>query len=168
MTINITVSQSACDRFASATASAGGLFHFRRTDHSRSIVRLAEYGGLGTSFRLTPICSYVLFSFSIHNTGQAMRTRGQVLADAVTFALIRARKTVRGLKQGLTDEDRRAVADDVKRISPARARKTRCVPRSTRAAGRRRRVCPNTPTESSSPFCLIERGLTKLVQLGVT
>jgi hypothetical protein len=41
-----------------------------------------------------------------------MRTRGQVLADAISYALIRARKIVRGLKQGLTDEDRRAVADD--------------------------------------------------------
>lgn len=67
------------------------------------------------SFGLTPICSYVLFSFSIHNTGRAMRTGGQVLADAVSFALIRARKIVRGLKQGLTDQDRRAVADDAVR-----------------------------------------------------
>jgi hypothetical protein len=41
-----------------------------------------------------------------------MRTRGQVLADAISFALIRACKIVRGLKQGLTDEDRHAVADD--------------------------------------------------------
>jgi hypothetical protein len=40
-----------------------------------------------------------------------MRTRGEVLADAISFALIRARKVVRGLKQGLTNEERRAVAD---------------------------------------------------------
>jgi hypothetical protein len=40
-----------------------------------------------------------------------MRTRGDVLAGAISFALIRARKVVRGLSQGLTEEDRRAVAE---------------------------------------------------------
>jgi hypothetical protein len=41
-----------------------------------------------------------------------VRTRGEVLADAISFALIRARKIVRGLKQGLTEVDRHAVAND--------------------------------------------------------
>ena len=42
-------------------------------------------------------------------------TRSDVLRYAIAFALIRARKIVRGLKQGLTDEDRFVVADHVVR-----------------------------------------------------
>ena len=42
-------------------------------------------------------------------------TRGDVLRYAVAFALIRARKIVRGLKDGLSDEERFAVADHVVR-----------------------------------------------------
>ena len=38
-------------------------------------------------------------------------TRGEVLRYAVAFALIRARKIIRGLKEGLTEEERYAVAD---------------------------------------------------------
>jgi hypothetical protein len=41
-----------------------------------------------------------------------MKTRGDLLASAISFALIRARTVVRGLWKGLTDEDRYAVADD--------------------------------------------------------
>jgi hypothetical protein len=44
-------------------------------------------------------------------------TRGDVLryaiAYAIAYALLRARKIVRGLKQGLTEEERHAVADHV-------------------------------------------------------
>jgi hypothetical protein len=40
-----------------------------------------------------------------------MRTRGDVLRFAIAFALIQARKVVRGLRQGLTEEERYAVAD---------------------------------------------------------
>jgi hypothetical protein len=42
-------------------------------------------------------------------------TRGEVLRYALAFALIRARKIVRGLKDGLTDDERFAVADHVVR-----------------------------------------------------
>jgi hypothetical protein len=40
-------------------------------------------------------------------------TRGDVLRYAVAFALMRARKIVRGLKVGLTEDERYAVADHV-------------------------------------------------------
>jgi hypothetical protein len=40
-------------------------------------------------------------------------TRGQVLRYAIAFALVRARKVVRGLKVGLTEQERYAVADHV-------------------------------------------------------
>ena len=39
--------------------------------------------------------------------------RGDVLRYAIAYALLRARKIVRGLKQGLTEEERFAVADHV-------------------------------------------------------
>ena len=40
-------------------------------------------------------------------------TRGDVLRYAIAFALRRAGKIIRGLKQGLTEEERYAVADHV-------------------------------------------------------
>jgi hypothetical protein len=40
-------------------------------------------------------------------------TRGDILKYAVAFALSRASKVVRGLKQGLTETERCAVADHV-------------------------------------------------------
>jgi hypothetical protein len=40
-------------------------------------------------------------------------TRGDVLKYAIAFALMRARKIVRGLKQGLTEDERHAIADHV-------------------------------------------------------
>jgi hypothetical protein len=40
-----------------------------------------------------------------------MRTRADTLRSAIAFALIRARKIVRGLRQGLTEDERYAVAD---------------------------------------------------------
>jgi hypothetical protein len=42
-------------------------------------------------------------------------TRGDVLKYTIAFALRRARKIVRGLKDGLTEEERFAVADHVVR-----------------------------------------------------
>lgn len=42
-----------------------------------------------------------------------MRTRGDMLRFAIAFALRRARKLVRGLRQGLSEEERFLVADDV-------------------------------------------------------
>jgi hypothetical protein len=39
-------------------------------------------------------------------------TRGDLLTYYISYALIRARKVVRGLKQGLTEEDRQAVAKE--------------------------------------------------------
>jgi hypothetical protein len=44
---------------------------------------------------------------------EAMKTRGDMLRSAIAFALRRARKLVRGLRQGLTEQERYAVADDV-------------------------------------------------------
>lgn len=43
----------------------------------------------------------------------AMRTRGDLLRFAIAFALRGARKLVRGLRQGLSEEERFRVADDV-------------------------------------------------------
>jgi hypothetical protein len=40
-----------------------------------------------------------------------MRTRGDLLRYSIAYALIRARKIVRGLRQGLTEEERYEVAD---------------------------------------------------------
>jgi hypothetical protein len=40
-------------------------------------------------------------------------TQGDVLRYAIAYALLRARKIVRGLKAGLTEEERFAVADHV-------------------------------------------------------
>jgi hypothetical protein len=40
-------------------------------------------------------------------------TRGDVLRYRIAFALIRAAKIVRGLRQGLTEAERHAVADHV-------------------------------------------------------
>jgi hypothetical protein len=42
-------------------------------------------------------------------------TRGDVLKYAIAFALRRARKIVRGLNDGLTEDERHAVADHVVR-----------------------------------------------------
>jgi len=42
-------------------------------------------------------------------------TRGQVLRDAVAYALMHSRKIIRGLKEGLTEGERYAVADHVVR-----------------------------------------------------
>jgi hypothetical protein len=42
-----------------------------------------------------------------------MRTRGDMLRFAVAFALIKARKVVRGLREGLTEDERYAMADAV-------------------------------------------------------
>ena len=39
--------------------------------------------------------------------------RGEVLRYRIAFALLRARKIVRGLKEGLTEAERFAVADHV-------------------------------------------------------
>jgi hypothetical protein len=41
-----------------------------------------------------------------------MKTRGDMLRFAIAFALMRARKLVRGLRQGLS-EDERLIANDV-------------------------------------------------------
>jgi hypothetical protein len=38
-------------------------------------------------------------------------TRGEVLRYAIAFALMRARRIVRGLKEGLSEDERHAVAD---------------------------------------------------------
>ena len=40
-------------------------------------------------------------------------TRGDVLRDSIAFALRRARKIIRGLKDGLSEDERYAVADHV-------------------------------------------------------
>jgi hypothetical protein len=42
-----------------------------------------------------------------------MRTRGDMLSFAIAFALRGARKLVRGLREGLTEEERYRVANDV-------------------------------------------------------
>jgi hypothetical protein len=46
-------------------------------------------------------------------SGVAMPTRGDVLRYRIAFALMRARKIVRGLRQGLSEDERYAIADHV-------------------------------------------------------
>ena len=50
-------------------------------------------------------CALVLYMFSW------VMTRGEVLRYAIAYALRRSRKIIRGLKDGLTEEERYAVAD---------------------------------------------------------
>ena len=65
-------------------------------------------------------------------------TRGDLLRYAIAYALIRARKVVRGLKHGLTEEERYAVADHSYRSSNGTAILGNCrKKRSQRAAPRR-------------------------------
>jgi hypothetical protein len=45
----------------------------------------------------------------------AIRTRGDLLRGELAFALAKAAKIVRGLRQGLTRDEREAVADHVVR-----------------------------------------------------
>jgi hypothetical protein len=52
----------------------------------------------------------MMFSLCSH---RPMRTRGDMLRFAVAFALIKVRKVVRGLREGLTEDERYAVADAV-------------------------------------------------------
>jgi hypothetical protein len=42
-------------------------------------------------------------------------TKGEVLRYAIAFALMRSRKLIRGLKEGLTEGERHAVAEHVVR-----------------------------------------------------
>ncbi len=42
-----------------------------------------------------------------------MKTRGDLLSFVIAFALRRASKLVRGLRQGLSEDERYRVADDV-------------------------------------------------------
>lgn len=52
------------------------------------------------------------------NVRMPIRTRGDLLSGELAFALAKAVKIVRGLRQGLTREEREAVADAaVKRIA---------------------------------------------------
>ena len=53
--------------------------------------------------------TFVLFLFSL------LMTRGDILRYAIAYALLRARKIVRGLKQGLSEDERHAVAEHVVR-----------------------------------------------------
>jgi hypothetical protein len=50
-------------------------------------------------------CIFVLFMF------YSDITKGEVLRFAIAFALRRSRKIIRGLKEGLTEDERFAVAD---------------------------------------------------------
>lgn len=59
----------------------------------------------------TTTCAYGLTMFPFRSHNSYMRTRGDMLRFAVAFALRGARKIVRGLKKGLTEEERYAVAD---------------------------------------------------------
>lgn len=67
-------------------------------------------------------------------------TRGDVLRYGVTFALRRARKVVRGLKEALTEEERYAVADHVVASSRSTASFGACPKRRDRKAADHRRA----------------------------
>jgi hypothetical protein len=46
-----------------------------------------------------------------------MRTRGELLSSCISFALIGAVKVIRGLRHGITDQERHEVADAAVSIS---------------------------------------------------
>jgi hypothetical protein len=56
---------------------------------------------------------HVVFRRIVPSSNIAMQTRADTLRFAIAFALRGARKLVRGLRQGLSEEERYRVADDV-------------------------------------------------------
>ena len=49
-------------------------------------------------------------------------TKGEALTYAIAFALMRSRKIIRGLKEGLTEEERYAVAEGARRSVASKRR----------------------------------------------
>jgi hypothetical protein len=80
-------------------------------------------------------------------------TKGEVLRYAIAFALRRSRKIVRGLKEGLTEDERYAVADHaVAQLRPVAAKRGGAGGKATidmidLRIGRK--ASPDTPTSSS-------------------
>ena len=87
--------------FAAERTCGKKLVPFLKThfDHSR----------LYNEMRLRSLDSYLKHI----ETKPSRMTRGELLAHSISFALLRAWKVVRGLHQGLTEEERRAVANAV-------------------------------------------------------
>jgi hypothetical protein len=88
----------------SATSSAQVAFTMKRPHIPYSPVVSSSY-----AFTLTTqdvaACTFVLYMFT------SGMTRGEVLRYAIAYALRRSRKVIRGLKEGLTEDERFAVAD---------------------------------------------------------
>src|SRR5215475_1415142 len=68
-----------------------------------------KHSRLYNEMRLRSLESYL----KLIETKPSRMTRGELLAHSISFALLRARKVVRGLHQGRTEEERRAVANAV-------------------------------------------------------
>ena len=85
-------------------------------------------------------------------------TKGEVLRYAIAFALRRSRKIIRGLKEGLTEEERYAVADHAVAQLKERGDPWRLNEEGRQRQGRRqheeaqiwigRKASPDTPTPS--------------------
>ena len=60
---------------------------------------------------LLPVSKSATSPSGLTVTAKVFLTRGEMLAFAISFALRRAKKIVRGLSRGLTEEERHAVAD---------------------------------------------------------
>ena len=71
--------------------------------HFMASYQLVEGGGTRPSG--------LIFVPGVFSWRMGFKTRGEFLAFAISFALIRACKVVRGLRRGLTDDERLAVAD---------------------------------------------------------
>ena len=84
--------------------------------HKRTLARVRIMSALPPKADITPAtppCTIDLRSLFVLLI--IMRTRGDMLRFAIAFALTRARKLVRGLRQGLSEDERYLVADDVVR-----------------------------------------------------
>src|SRR5215510_7909589 len=68
-----------------------------------------KHSRLYNEMRLRSLDSYL----KLIETKPCRMTRGELLAHSISFALLSARKVVHGLHQGLTEEERRAVANAV-------------------------------------------------------
>jgi hypothetical protein len=83
-------------------------------------------------------------------------TRGEVLRYAIAFALRRSRKTIRGLKEGLTEEERYAVADHARRAANGARRSLAAERRGAYGSAavnmKRFRVDGRHPRQPPAPF----------------
>ena len=77
------------------------------------IINLSGFSGFFTRANHRGFSSFVARFNRDFDAYPPMQTREDMLRFAIAFALIKARKVVRGLRQGLTEDERYVVADAV-------------------------------------------------------